>query len=166
MGPQARLCWWRVLRSLQIPGAWLGAALWALHPVQVESVAWISEMKNTQSGVFYLLTILFFVRWLRTKRESPKSDDWNYGLTLLFAALAMASKSSTVVLPAVLALCAWWVEGRWQWRHLISIDAHHSDGGGCRCPNHLATGRWIWRSTTQIPNGHGAGRSGLRRRAT
>jgi protein O-mannosyl-transferase len=53
---------WRVLRSLQIPGAWLGAALWALHPVQVESVAWISEMKNTQSGLFYLLSTLFFVK--------------------------------------------------------------------------------------------------------
>ena len=58
---------WRVLRSLQVPGAWLGAALWALHPVQVESVAWITEMKNTQSGLFYLLSILFFVRWLKAK---------------------------------------------------------------------------------------------------
>src|SRR5580658_2070288 len=54
---------WRVLLSLQIPGAWLGAALWALHPVQVETAAWISEMKNTQSCLFYLLTVLFFVKW-------------------------------------------------------------------------------------------------------
>jgi protein O-mannosyl-transferase len=111
---------WRVLRSLQVPGAWLGAALWALHPVQVESVAWITEMKNTQSGLFYLLTILFFVRWLRTG-ENPKKGDWNYALTLLFAALAMASKSSTVILPVVLCLCAWWVEGRWQWRNLVRV---------------------------------------------
>src|SRR5277367_1265711 len=49
---------WRVLRSLQVTGAWLGAALWALHPVQVESVAWISELKNSQSGLFFLLSIL------------------------------------------------------------------------------------------------------------
>jgi len=111
---------WRVLLSLKIPGAWLGAALWALHPLQVESVAWISEMKNTQSGLFYLLTILFFVRYLRVG-ENQKKNGWNYALTLLFAALAMASKSSTVVLPVVLCLCAWWVEGRWQWRHLMRL---------------------------------------------
>jgi tetratricopeptide (TPR) repeat protein len=111
---------WRVLRGLQIPGAWLGAALWALHPVQVESVAWISEMKNTQSCLFYLLTILFFVRWLRT-RENPKWGGWNYALTLLCAVLAMASKSSTVVLPVVLVLCAWWVKGQWQWRNVARV---------------------------------------------
>jgi len=110
---------WRVLRCLQVPGAWLGAALWALHPVQVESVAWITEMKNTQSGLFFLLSIFFFVRWIRAKDLDGQTRwDWNYGLTLIFAALAMASKSSTVILPVVLCLCAWWVEGRWQWRNL------------------------------------------------
>ena len=111
---------WRVLRSLQVPGAWLGAALWALHPVEVESVAWISEMKNTQSCLFYLLTILFFVRWLRAGENHGRGHG-NYVLTLLCAALAMASKSSTVILPVVLCLCAWWVEGRWQWRHLMRL---------------------------------------------
>ncbi len=113
---------WRVLRSLQVPGAWLGAALWALHPVQVESVAWITEMKNTQSGLFFLLSILFFVRWLRARDlDGRTGGGWNYALTLLFAALAMASKSSTVILPVVLCLCAWWMEGRWQWRNLARV---------------------------------------------
>ncbi|MCE0499613.1 MAG: tetratricopeptide repeat protein [Methylacidiphilales bacterium] len=113
---------WRVLRSLQVPGAWLGAALWALHPVQVESAAWITEMKNTQSCVFYLLTILFFVKWLKASDlESRTGAGWNYGLALLFAALAMASKSSTVVLPVVLGLCAWWMESKWPWRHLMRL---------------------------------------------
>jgi len=113
---------WRVLRSLQTPGAWLGAALWALHPVNVESVAWIAETKNTLSGLFFLLSILFFVRWQRAKDLNEQTGGgWNYGLTLLFAALAMASKSSTVVLPVVLALCAWWMEGRWNWRNLAKL---------------------------------------------
>ena len=105
-----------------MPGAWLGAAIWALHPVMVESVAWITEMKNTQSGLFFLLSILFFLRWLRARDLDGRTGvGWNYALTLLFAALAMASKSSTVILPMVLCLCAWWVEGRWQWRNLVRV---------------------------------------------
>jgi tetratricopeptide (TPR) repeat protein len=107
---------WRVLRSLRIQGAWLGAALWALHPVVVESVAWITEMKNTESGLFFLLSILFFVRWLTRISHVPVRNA-SYALSLLFAALAMAAKSSTVILPVVLCLCAWWIEGRWHWRN-------------------------------------------------
>jgi tetratricopeptide (TPR) repeat protein len=113
---------WRVLRGLQVPGAWLGAALWALHPVQVESVAWITEMKNTESCVFFLLSILFYVKNLKEGQVERQSKwKWNYSLTLLFAALALASKSSTVILPIVLCLCAWWMEGRWQWRNLLGL---------------------------------------------
>ena len=62
---------WRVLLALRVPGAWLGAALWALHPVQVESVAWISELKNTQSGIFFLLSIWFWLKWIEV---GPVSD--------------------------------------------------------------------------------------------
>ena len=88
---------WRVLRSLRVQGAWLGAALWALHPVAVESVAWITEMKNTESALFFLLSILFFVKSLRAKEVNGRNRvGWDYALSLLFAALAMASKSSTV----------------------------------------------------------------------
>ncbi len=113
---------WRVLGSLRVQGAWLGAALWALHPVAVESVAWITEMKNTESGVFFLLSILFFVRWLRAKELDGRTGGvWNYALTLLFAALAMASKSSTVILPVIFCLCAWWMEGRWHWRNVARV---------------------------------------------
>ena len=112
---------WKILRHLSVPGAWLGAALWAVHPVQVETVAWITEMKNTESCFFYLLAILFFVKWLQAGKEEKPGNAWNYRLMLIFAALAMASKSSTIVLPAVLGLCAWWVEGRWNWRHLLTL---------------------------------------------
>ena len=111
---------WRVLISLQVQGAWLGAALWALHPVQVESVAWVTELKNTLSGLFYLLAILVFVRSCKSRKETPEERfRWTDGLVLFFSFLAMASKSSTVVLPLVLCLCAWWIEGRWSWRNLI-----------------------------------------------
>jgi Tfp pilus assembly protein PilF len=107
---------WRVLRELRLPGAWLGAALWALHPVQVESVAWIAEAKNTESGLFFLLSIFFFLR------DEKAGSYRNEILTVLFAALAMASKSSTVVLPVVLILCAWWKDGRWN-RQLLRRTA-------------------------------------------
>ena len=113
---------WRVLRNQDIPGAWLGAALWALHPVQVETVAYVTELKNTQSGFFYLLTILFFMKGLKTSEKNGESETGRrfYLLTLFCAALAIASKFSTVVLPAVLGLFAWW-EGRWNWRQVIRL---------------------------------------------
>jgi len=110
---------WQVLRSLRVQGAWLGAALWALHPVEVESVAWVTEMKNTESALFFLLSILFFVGSLRAKDLYGRTGGgWYYAFALLFAVLAMVSKSSTVILPVVLCLCAWWIEGRWHWRNV------------------------------------------------
>jgi tetratricopeptide (TPR) repeat protein len=105
---------WRALRELAVPGALLGATIWALHPVQAESVAWISELKNTQSALFYLLGLLAFLRWLRT--PAPRRIDRCYGGALACAVLAILSKSSTVMLPVVLGLCWWWRERDWQWR--------------------------------------------------
>jgi protein O-mannosyl-transferase len=116
---------WRVLRRMNVPGAWLGAAIWALHPVQVESAAWITEQKNTQSCLFYLLAILFFLRWLEAAKAPNAADATgfprtrNYAGALLCATLAILSKSSTVMLPVVLGLCWWWVDGRWRWRNLV-----------------------------------------------
>jgi tetratricopeptide (TPR) repeat protein len=99
---------WRVLAALEIPGAALGAALWAVHPVQVESVAWIAELKNTQSAVFFLLAILWFLREGRL----------SYLASLACAVLALLSKSSTAPLPIVLALCLWYRQGRLRRRDL------------------------------------------------
>ena len=62
---------WRVLRQLNVRGAWLGAALWALHPVMVQSVAWVTELKNTQSCLFYLLSIFCFLSW-RSRANLPR----------------------------------------------------------------------------------------------
>ena len=59
---------WQAVRQLSIRGAWLGAALWALHPVMVQSVAWVTELKNTQSCLFYLLSIFCFLKWDGARR--------------------------------------------------------------------------------------------------
>jgi tetratricopeptide (TPR) repeat protein len=113
---------WRVLQCLIVRGAWLGAALWALHPVQTESVAWITELKNTQSCFFYLLAILCFLKWQSEKNSAkPQRTEWYYALALFCAALAILSKTSTVMLPVVLGLCWWWMEGRWQWGNILRL---------------------------------------------
>ncbi len=104
---------WAVLRQFRIPGAGFGAAAWALHPVQVESVAWISELKNTQSAVFFLLAVWYYARRLAAeygpagRPRTPAYRSLNYAAALLCAVLAVLSKSSTVMLPVVLILCAW-----------------------------------------------------------
>src|SRR5438477_6772165 len=97
---------WRVLVQLRVRGAWVGAAMWALHPVLVQSVAWITEMKNTQSAFFYLLAISCFLQSRDRKRNGIF-----YWLTIFFFVAAITSKPSTVMLPVVLALCLWWREG-------------------------------------------------------
>ncbi len=104
-----------LLVRLRVPGAWLAAALWALHPVNVESVAWVTELKNTQSCFFYLLSIWFFLKWRESRMRS------SYAWAFLYAVAAILSKSSTVMLPVVLGLCGWWLEGRWRWRNVFAL---------------------------------------------
>jgi Flp pilus assembly protein TadD len=99
---------WTLLRRLRVPGAWFAAALWAAHPVGVESVAWVTELKNIQSGFFFFLSVLCFLRFETDNKRGL------YALAVVFGAAAMLSKPSTVVLPLVLLLCAWWERGRWQ----------------------------------------------------
>jgi tetratricopeptide (TPR) repeat protein len=111
---------WRVLRQLDVRGAWLGAALWALHPVMVQSVAWVTELKNTQSCLFYLLSIFWFLK-VDAEETGARMRWWRFGWALLFFVLAIVSKPSTVMLPAVLALCIWWRRGQIPWRDLSTL---------------------------------------------
>jgi protein O-mannosyl-transferase len=103
----------RALPQSVFAPAWLGAAFWAVHPVQAESVSWISELKNTESAVFYFAAILCWLRCLDAGMgHQSRSRAGAYVLALLFGLLALLSKPSTVMLPVVLALCAWWVKGK------------------------------------------------------
>jgi tetratricopeptide (TPR) repeat protein len=95
---------WRLLRRLKIPGAWFGAAIFALHPVNVESVAWISELKNVLSLLFYLLALRAWVEFI--KPDQAKSSLY-YLLALAAAALALAAKTTACTLPAALLLLLW-----------------------------------------------------------
>ncbi len=104
---------WRVLTRLKIPGAWLAAVIFAVHPVCAASVAWISETKNTLSLPFYLLSILWFLKFEGAQVPGRKASatHW-YWLSLAAFLLAMLAKTSAVMLPAVLLAGAWWQRGR------------------------------------------------------
>jgi tetratricopeptide (TPR) repeat protein len=99
-----------IMRKLALPGAWLAGFIFALHPVCVESVAWISEQKNTLSAVFYLGAALIYLDFDRQRR-------WpQYFLATGLFALALLSKTVTATLPAALLVIFWWQRGRLSWK--------------------------------------------------
>lgn len=100
---------WRVLVTLDVPGAYLAALLFALHPVHVESAAWISERKNVLSAVLYFASGLLYLHWQASARGM---SDRKWGLALALFVLALLSKTVTCSLPAALLLVTWWKRGR------------------------------------------------------
>ena len=125
----ALLLWW-FLRRLGLPGAWFAAALFALHPVCVESVAWVTERKNTLS---FFLTLLAAHAYLASSearavahdrhggRKAPPDVPWHRRPgTLYFAALAsftlaLFAKTTAALLPPVLLVLMWWRKGKLRW---------------------------------------------------
>src|SRR6202022_2502592 len=89
---------------LNVRGAWLAAAVFALHPVQVESVAWISEVKNVLMGFFFLLTLL---AWIEYVEPRGRRREFFYAAALVCYCLALAAKSTACTLPAALLLILW-----------------------------------------------------------
>jgi tetratricopeptide (TPR) repeat protein len=103
-----------VLRSLRVKGALLAAAVFALHPVHVESVAWITELKNTLSGAFFAFATLAYLRFDATRRRGA------WALAFLLFALGLLAKSVVAVLPATLLALLWWRNGRLSFRRDVA----------------------------------------------
>ncbi|HTQ37790.1 MAG TPA: tetratricopeptide repeat protein [Pirellulales bacterium] len=116
---------WFVLTQLELPGAFLAALLFAVHPVNVDAVAWIAQRKSVLALLFFLLSISSWLKAEQTRGahgnerassgESFRATLW-YGVSLLMFLLAMLSKGSVAILPAVLLLMVWWQRGhitRW-----------------------------------------------------
>jgi tetratricopeptide (TPR) repeat protein len=123
----ASLLLWRILRKLKIPGAYLAALLFAVHPVNVQSVAWIIQLKNILAMVWFLLAIWFYFKSedrfaaagtelshasrLLTPNSRRLIPDLWYCLSLLAFLFALLSKGSTATLPAILLVIIWWQRG-------------------------------------------------------
>lgn len=122
---------WRLLARLKIPGAWLAAALFAVHPVGVNSVARISELKNTLSMPFFLLSFIGYLYYEEARlypreaisggHKNSSNATWWYALALMAFVLALMAKTTAVVLPVLLLLCA-----LWQRKRISSKDIVHT----------------------------------------
>src|SRR6266705_4152468 len=109
---------WAVLARLRVPGAWLAAAIFALHPVQVESVAWITERKNVLMGFFFLLTLVAWIAFVDKRTRRP----WLfYCLALVCYVLALSAKATACTLPAALFLILWLQKKPITMRRVIQI---------------------------------------------
>jgi Flp pilus assembly protein TadD len=109
---------WAVLARLGVPGSWLAAAIFALHPVQVESVAWITERKNVLMGFFFLLTLLAWIAFVDGRTRRP----WIfYSLALILYVLALSAKATACTLPAALFLILWLQKKPITMRRLMQI---------------------------------------------
>jgi tetratricopeptide (TPR) repeat protein len=115
-----------LLRRLKLPGgdfgAWLAAAIFALHPVNVESVVWIAERKNVLSEVFFFASLLYALRYFNITgdfdaRRAPR----DYGLALLLFLLAMLAKTAACVLPVAVLILLWWRQGRVTLRQSLQL---------------------------------------------
>ncbi len=138
-----------VLRRLAVPAAWLAAAVFALHPVHVESVAWITERKNVLSGLFYFGAMWAYMESGFGFRPSgsgtdggvipaysfpdtrhPKAGTRFYPLSLALFVFALLSKTVTCSLPAAILLVMWWKRGRLSWRDIAPLLPFFVIGGG------------------------------------
>ena len=143
---------WRILLRLRLPFAWLAAALFMLHPVQVESVAWVTERKNVLSAVFYFMAALAYLNFTGIEPEQ-KSRSWAwYFIAMLFFVAALLSKSVTCSLPAALLLVYWW-KGRLDRKGVLLLVPFFVVGAGMAWTtswlekSHVGASGWEWSLT-------------------
>ena len=118
---------WRLLWRLGVPGAWLAAAIFALHPVQVETVAWITELKNVLMLFCLLLALLAWVEFI----DGKIGLKWRfYALALVGYALALCAKTTACTLPAALLLILWLKAQPITWRRLAAVTPFVALGVG------------------------------------
>jgi len=101
---------WRILERLHLPGAWLAAGVFALHPVLVESVAWISELKNTLSGALCAGSALLYLKYDQERKRSA------YFIAFALFLAGVMTKTVIITLPAVLLVVFWWKRGTLKWK--------------------------------------------------
>ena len=97
---------WRLLRYMQFRGAWWAAMIFAIHPVNVESVAWVSELKNVLTLPFFLLSIWSYLRY-----DQSQSRAW-YCISVAMFVVALCAKTAVVMLPLLLLVLLWWKHGK------------------------------------------------------
>ncbi len=146
---------WLVLDRLRVRGAWLAAAVFAVHPIQVESVAWITERKNVLSCAFYLAALMAYGRFsalwegeapaepvpgrgsagaspsLNDQTALQQQRDWRYYfLAFGLFVCALLSKTVTCSLPVAILLLIWWKRGRIGWRDVWPLAPFFAVGAG------------------------------------
>src|SRR6266550_4371484 len=111
----------KILRFLRVPGAELAAIIFALHPVNVETVAWIAERKNTLSGIFALAATLCYLKFDENRsareKDSPQGRAYrSYAFAIGLFVLGLLSKTAIVTLPLAWLVIFWWKRGAISWR--------------------------------------------------
>ncbi len=120
---------WLILRRLELSSAWLVAALFAIHPIQVETVGWVAEIKNLLSGFFYFLALLSFLKFIgvgpkaaalssSANTEKLYQNHQLYVISTILFLLGLLSKTAVCTLPVAILVILWWKD-RWRDKEIV-----------------------------------------------
>jgi protein O-mannosyl-transferase len=136
---------WMLLRRLELPGAWLGAALFAIHPVQVDAVSWISQQRYLICGFFYFCGLLVYLRRAGLNPippppapgnepliqfKLPENDMALYAISIVFFVLALLSHVIGATFPLVVLVMIWWERGKLTRKDVVPLVAFLVLGAG------------------------------------